>query len=331
MVEKMRKDKKNPKISIIVPVYNVQDYLKKCLESILIQTFESFELILVNDGSTDASLDICKAYMNKDSRIKLISQKNKGLSAARNTGIECSCGEYICFIDSDDFIEKNYLQILYERIIKSNADIVMCEYFLTNQKGKKITNISFNEPNNVKELSGKQILSYVVAPKYMANVVSWNKLYKKSIFDNLKYNVGRFYEDEFIAFPLFFYTKKIAIIRIPLYNYVQRSNSIMHNPINDKKIIDRIDMYQSRLAFCKQKKLKIYKNVIEQYKDWMITVNLKNIKNKKVKVKLQYDFRKYCTIKGQRSIKRIVKDSLGYINLDFAHKIYLLKNYMLSE
>lgn len=322
---------KNPKISIIVPVYNVQDYLKKCLESILSQTFKDYELILINDGSVDQSLNICKLYRDRDPRVKVISQKNMGLSAARNTGIMHARGEYICFIDSDDFIEEKYIQLLFEQMLRSDSDIVMCEFFLTKATGEKISQVKFNEPNNIVELTGKQVLNYIVSPQYIANVVAWNKLYKSSVFSKLEYSVGRFYEDEFIAFPLFFNAKKIEIIRVPLYNYVQRENSIMHNPMTDKKIMDRIDMYQARIDFCKQKKLKIYEDVINQYKDWMITIGLNNTKNKNIKHKLQSDFRKYSTFKNERGIKRILKDSLGYCNLNLAYKIYLLKNDVLTK
>ena len=112
-----------PKISIIVPVYNVESYLVRCIDSILNQSFKNFELILVNDGSTDDSLIICKKYLNVDKRIKLVSQVNKGLSAARNTGLRHTSGKYICFIDSDDFVEKDYLLFLINNIEKYNSDI----------------------------------------------------------------------------------------------------------------------------------------------------------------------------------------------------------------
>ena len=120
---------KNPVISIIVPVYNVEKYLDRCIQSILVQSFKKFELVLINDGSTDNSLKICQKYREEDNRIVLISQPNKGLSAARNTGLENIHGEYVCFIDSDDFVEKNYLRSLYNNLEKNKADISICEYF----------------------------------------------------------------------------------------------------------------------------------------------------------------------------------------------------------
>lgn len=125
-------------ISIIVPVYNVEKYLDRCVQSILIQSFKRFELILVNDGSTDNSFEICQKYRKKDSRVILISQENKGLSAARNTGLNNAHGDYICFIDSDDFIEKDYLKLLLNNLKSNNADISICEYFSSNEKGKNI-------------------------------------------------------------------------------------------------------------------------------------------------------------------------------------------------
>ena len=131
----MKSIKSNPEISIVVPVFNVEKFLKKCIESIISQSFSNFEVLLVNDGSTDGSLDICLQYTKIDDRVKVINKKNGGLSDARNAGIKYATGKYICFIDSDDFIEKEYLQKLYKNIVKYNSDVSMCEYFITDENG----------------------------------------------------------------------------------------------------------------------------------------------------------------------------------------------------
>lgn len=209
-----------PKISIIVPVYNVENHLTRCIDSILNQSFEKFELILVNDGSNDDSLNICKKYLNIDERIKLVSQSNKGLSAARNTGLKYASGNYICFIDSDDFVEKDYLFLLLSNIEKFNSDISMCEYYLTDDKGKQYSVEKLNEPKDVSVLSGKETFSYFYKENYVPNVVAWNKIYTRGLFDNVKYNEGSYFEDEFIALSLFYEAKKVSFVRTPLYDYV---------------------------------------------------------------------------------------------------------------
>lgn len=315
-----------PEISIIVPVYNVESYLVRCIDSILNQSFRNFELILVNDGSTDDSLNICKKYLNIDKRIKLISQANKGLSAARNTGLKYASGDYICFVDSDDFVEKDYLLLLLKSIEKYNSDISMCEYYLTNDKGKQYSVEKFNEPQNIITLSGKEVFSYFYKDNYVPNVVAWNKIYKKRLFDSVKYDEGYYYEDELIALPLFYEVRKVSLVRTPLYNYVQRQNSIIHTPLTLKKAKDRIVMYKKRVEFFKKNKdKKMYRSAVQQYKDWIIIVKKSQV-NGIDNSELQSEYRKYFGIRDSNSFKVIFKDVFGSINLDGLTKILKFKD-----
>ena len=184
----------NDKISIILPVYNVEKYLNKCIDSILNQTYKNFELIIIDDGSTDNSSTICDSYKN-DSRVIVIHQDNKGLSVARNKGIDMSTGNYITFIDSDDYIDSKYIEILYNIISNNNSDIVMCN------------KIEFKENTNIKENIiydyNEEVLSKEETYKRMVllqgiTFTSWAKMYKKEIFNNNKYLEGKLYEDIFI-------------------------------------------------------------------------------------------------------------------------------------
>ena len=124
-------------VTVVVPIYNVERYLEKCLTSIILQTYKNLEVILVNDGSTDNSLNICKEFEKEDSRIRIISQENKGLSVARNVGIENAKGEYIAFVDSDDFISCKFIENLYNESIRNNSDIVCCDFYYVNELEKK--------------------------------------------------------------------------------------------------------------------------------------------------------------------------------------------------
>lgn len=309
----------NPRISVIVPVYNVQNYLERCIESVLNQTFKNFELILVNDGSTDNSLNICKRY-KKDNRIKIISQKNKGLSAARNKGLELAQGEYVSFIDSDDFVEKDYLKLLFENINKYSTDIAMCEYFLTNEKGKKYSIVRFNEPKTILVLSGRETLKYSYEKNGTSNIVAWNKIYKKTMFNNIKYKEGSYFEDDQIAGQLFYTAKRVSFVHQPLYNYVQRSNSIIHSSWNLKKYKDQQSIFYDKIKFFKGKDLELYKLSIQQYKHWIIELN--NIDTSTMKLlNLQKDYRHYFGIMTSDNPRLILEDILGFINIRMISKL----------
>lgn len=315
-----------PKISVIIPVYNVEKYLVRCINSILNQSFENFELILVNDGSTDNSLEICKTYLNKDKRIKLVSQANKGLSAARNTGLSYAKGNYICFVDSDDFVEKDYLLLLLNSIEKYDSDISMCEYYLTDNKGKRYSIGKFNEPKDIPVLSGKETFSYFYKSDYVANVVAWNKIYRSYLFDNIKYNEGCFFEDELIALRLFYKAKKVSFVRTPLYNYVQRKGSIMHTPLTLKKIQDKTLMYKERIKFFKKNRDEVlYSSAVQQYKDWLIIIQKSKIEGVD-NLKLQSEYRRYFGIRDNNSFKVILKDIFGYVNLNILSKMLKFKD-----
>ena len=236
-----------PKISIIVPVYKVEKYLCRCIDSILNQSFEDFELILVDDGSPDSCGIICDEYCKKDKRIKVIHKENGGLSSARNAGLDIAQGEYIGFVDSDDYINKDMYNIMYREIKKTNSDIVICNYKNVynydyfNIKAKyKIEDIKyFNKINALEELYGIKKIQFIVA---------WNKLYKKSIFLNLRYEENKIHEDEFIIHKILYKCKNVKYINCELYYYMQRKNSIMSEDFNIKKL-DAVYALNDRAKF----------------------------------------------------------------------------------
>ena len=222
---------KNPLISIVVPIYNVEKYLTKCLESILNQTYKNIEIILVNDGSTDNSKKICEEYIKKDSRIILINKKNGGLSDARNKGIDKSTGEYITFIDSDDYIELDYIMSLYKGIQNNNIDLVISGHRVLYDTGKIIEKKTCG--NIV--LSSKETLEKMLYDEGV-DVCSVNKLYKKNLFDDIRFPKGREFEDSATTYKLIDKSKKIAIIDKITYNYSIRSDSITTKNFNPKKM-----------------------------------------------------------------------------------------------
>lgn len=242
-----------PKISIIVPIYNVEKYLEKCIQSILNQTFSNFELILVNDGSTDSCGEICDKYKKIDDRIIVIHKVNGGISSARNAGIDIARGEYIGFIDSDDYIHEKMYEILYNNAIKYNSDIVMCKERKVYEEEKINQNYKINE-FNIKQFSNIEALKklYEVRTTF---VYVWNKLYKRNLFENLRYPDGKIYEDEFIAPKLIYKSNIITYVESELYFYFQRKGSIVNQKFNVRKF-DKVDALEDNVNYFKLNKEK---------------------------------------------------------------------------
>lgn len=209
------------KISVIVPIYNVEKYLKKCIESIINQTYSNLEIILVDDGSPDNCGKICDEYQVQDSRIKVIHKKNGGLSDARNAGIKEATGEIISFIDSDDFVDLDMYEYMLNEMQKENADIVICGTKIDFENGK--TRIKRAEKRKI--LNSKDALIELNSFKSFDMAV-WNKLYKKEIIDGIFFPVGKKSEDYFVMYQYFDRAKKIIILPEAKYHYIQRANSI---------------------------------------------------------------------------------------------------------
>lgn len=211
-----------PLISVVVPVYNVKPYVAKCLDSILRQTYTNIEIIVVDDGSTDGSELICDDYSNKDPRITVIHQRNTGLAAARNTGIDAAHGEYLGFVDSDDFIEPFMYEKLLNAAQKNNCVLAVCgiNYVFDNGTVIPKANIEpdrvFDFPDAITEMNTYRLF----------DMGAWSKLYKSELFDGIRFPVGKLSEDFFIMFKIFDRAQKVAFVSDACYNYYQRTNSI---------------------------------------------------------------------------------------------------------
>lgn len=241
-------------ISIIVPVYNVEEYLEKCIESILNQTFKNFELILVDDGSTDKSGKICDKYEKIDNRIKVIHKNNEGQSSARNAGLDIACGKYIGFVDSDDSIHPRMYEILYDLIQNHNADISCCNYRETyktiNKDYEEISLDKIIKMDNIQAVN-----SLYDKDIGIRLVVAWNKLYNRDLFNDTRYEVGKIHEDEYIAHRLLYKCKKVVYLNAELYYYLQREGSIM-SQTSYKRKVDRLLAHSDRMKFCNKMGLK---------------------------------------------------------------------------
>lgn len=218
-------------LSIIVPIYNMEKFLNRCIESILGQRFKEFELILINDGSTDKSGEICRYYAAQDTRIKVIEQKNSGVSGARNKGLEVANGNYIGFVDPDDYVDKEMYDILMKCARQKNMDIIICDYRLLNiceNRNEEYEDIIMNRGKAIKEL--------LLGKKYSGFV--WNKLYKRSLFNNTNFDVNvKIYEDLLINYELFIKANRIFYTSKKMYFYCYRKNSLSHENFSNKNII----------------------------------------------------------------------------------------------
>ena len=217
-------------ISVIVPVYNVEEYLEECLESIRKQTYQNIEVILVNDGSTDASKETCERYCEKDSRFKLINQENQGLSAARNRGVKESIGKYIMFVDSDDVINTNVLEVLLP-YMKTDVDIVECR--LTRNKEE----FYLNKPSTIVfEGNSKEAILNCIEFKEEVKFCAFTKLYRREIVEKIPFLEGYIYEDVFTGINYLNHIRKIVVVDYIGYYYRVRPNSIMTKPFNEKDL-----------------------------------------------------------------------------------------------
>lgn len=324
-----------PKISIIVPVYNVEEYLSNCIDSILNQTFKDFELILVNDGSTDNSLDICKHYKNIDNRIFIIDKKNGGVSSSRNAGLDIAKGEYIGFVDSDDYIHPQMYEILYHQIIKNKADISMCNYEeVYNYDESYFKYNENNKPDTIIEcLSNIQSLEMIDSPETVSFVVAWNKLYKRDIFKDLRYKHGIIHEDEYIIHRILYKCEKVVHIKKALYFYMQRDGSIMQEKTKITSIdyllalSDRINFfYKIGLEHLQNKYEGLY--LVEIFN---IYPKFKKYKNYKKKLLLKLNFLKLIPLLSKNK-DYSSKEKIMWIILVLNPNIYIkYKNYKHRE
>ena len=248
-------------ITVVIPIYNVEKYLKKCIESIIGQTYKDLEIILVDDGSPDNSGKICDEYANIDKRINVIHKENGGLSDARNYGIMNAHGKYIVFIDSDDYVENQYIELLYKAIILNNTKISQCGIKKINEKNDIIGYFNYGE-NQIKK--SKELIIDLYGGKW-ENIVVWNKMYLRELFNNIKFPKGKIHEDEFVTYKLLFLSNEISVINKCLYNYMQSNESITGRKFYLNRL-DILDALEERLIFFeKSKEEELYKETLENY------------------------------------------------------------------
>lgn len=252
----------NKKISVIVPVYNVEEYIHKCLDSILRQTYFQLEIILVDDGSTDKSGKICDEYAQRDERIKVIHKSNGGLSDARNAGLNIATGELIGFVDSDDYIHEQMYEILQRIMEEEQADIVYCKRVIVRNSMVQ----KYVDSDTRQCWISLDALEKMYEPGFAGMAtVAWNKLYKKEIFDNIRFPKGMIFEDNYIIHQLYDKAQKVVFIDKTLYYYIERGESIMRKPYTLRSL-DKLKGTYERVDYTKGKVSdSLYEKVIADY------------------------------------------------------------------
>ena len=253
------------KVSVIVPVYNVKDYLERCVKSIIAQTERNIQIILVDDGSTDGSGLICDKLAETDDRINVLHKKNGGLSSARNFGIQFAKCEFICFIDSDDIISPHYVEHLLYLNEKHGCDISVGRYACFD-KTEPIFRYAEQE---IEIINGKQAINKLFGESYVTATIACNKLYKKTLFDDLKYPEGLINEDEALAYRLYYKANKVAFSSNIIYGYYMRANSITKSRFSEKNF-DFLKIAWERCVFFERNEEEKYYHLFLKLYCWAL-------------------------------------------------------------
>ncbi len=309
----------NDLISVVIPIYKVEKYLNKCINSVICQTYTNIEIILVDDGSPDNCGIICDDFAKTDKRIKVIHKENGGLSDARNVGIENATGKYITFIDSDDYVELDYIEYLYKLIKKYKTKLSVCSFNILLENGKKIdSGKKYKEKLLNREISIKRMLN-----EEGFTVSAWAKLYSADLFDDIRYPVGKLCEDNGTTYKLFDKVDKIAYGNNSKYYYLKRKGSIMLSQFNIKKM-DMIELTDEMCDYLDTKyenlkriilRRRIYSrfNVLRQLDD---SEDAKSVENEIISYILKY---KYIII---FNFSFSIRDKLAAIFLLFGKKMF---------
>lgn len=312
------------KISIIVPIYNIVDYLERILDSLLEQTYSNLEIILIDDGSSDGSEIICDRYKNKDKRIKVVHQKNSGVSIARNVGLKLATGDYIGFVDSDDIIDKNMYKKLYDNMIKYNCEISVCNFCSFTDKPL------FTCSDNIRIYSREEALKDIISDGVITNFL-WNKVFLKSIFDDIKFPEHQIYEDMYVMPKLIEKINKLCYDESKLYGYFIRSSSYVntYNMIKNKNYLDFSDQiygYLNKYLFLtsdlkKYRTFYIYSAFLQAVKS-----NCDDIINCDYMLDYYKLYKKDFTINNKYQVKRKLLMIILYLNKNLFYLIVRIIN-----
>lgn len=294
-----------PKISVIIPVYNVEKYLARCLDSVIAQTFSDIEIVCINDGSTDNSADILSEYATRDSRIRIVSQENAGLSIARNVGLEHISGQYVCFIDSDDWVDENYLEVLFNLLSNSGADIAMAGMRLVNGDCTSDN----TTPNMVASDLGTKLNNF-------PNGSVCDKLFKTELFkaNAIQFPCGRYYEDNLVLLKLAVLSKTVVFTNSVSYYYVMNPSGICHSVSpqrHKKRQEDKLYIAEQMARYAKDNKIK--GRHLFAVRQFIVRTIAQEFLSKKSKYYTQIKHILGKTFVGQRKLAKLVHNIKRFV------------------
>lgn len=266
--------KRKPLVSVIIPAYNAVEYIKRCVNSIRNQSYKKLQIIIIDDGSTDNTVNVCKEYVQKDSRIELYSKKNSGVANTRNYGLDCANGEYVMFVDTDDYIAPNMISLLLGKI--KSADFIMCNTVIFNGQNQVIKKSGFED----KLIDTRGFWDYVYNGFWVECIVPWNKLYKRELFNTLRYPSGKTNEDEYLITKLIEKCTTIQTVKDSLYFHYDNPESLSNvdNSVGIK-FLDGVDALLDRAQ-----------DSLENHEYYLTDYSLRAVPNLFIK---QYSLRKY--------------------------------------
>ena len=262
---------RTPLISVIIPVYNVEKYLHRCLDSVIAQTYQNLEIICVDDGSIDDSGKICDQYAVRDARIKVIHQENQGLSAARNRGLDAAEGEYIAFVDSDDYILEDMYKKMLDKLLNYNVDLCVCQWQYEFSDGRQVVKKKNIDPTIYGRKTSLEFASFLYRGNYENGVVvaAWNKLYRRALLDKIRFE-GRIHEDDAFNGRIMAKNISVYVMEDQFYVYAQNGDSLTNKPFSANKfffldaLAKRRELFKSD-AFIRQETERLYCNMYIEY------------------------------------------------------------------
>jgi len=301
-------------ISIIVPVYNVEEYIDKCIRSLLQQTYSDIEILLINDGPTDNSYEICQKWQQRDSRIKVIYKENGGVGSARNMGLDIATGEYIFFVDADDWLEPSCLEEMLAKM-SSNIDMVICDY-------REIKDNNFNLQSDSKHKSAEEVLSKSDIIKDLSETfyyprVIWGKLYRHKLWEDVRFNSMSYSEDTYALIQIIGKIRAAYIINKPFYNYLLRGKSASHQ-LKIEQYINCLDTY-----------LFAFRTALESYPEYSDNFAREYIGMAYILLKIYA--KKKSHVKAIEVINKMkyVYNSGNIQSPEFSHKILILPSFII--
>lgn len=280
------------KVSIIIPVYGVQDYLEECMESVINQTYKNLEILLIDDQSPDQCPEICDTYAKKDIRIKVIHQKNGGAANARNTGLSIASGDLICFIDSDDKVESNYVEQLFNVLEEKDADIAVCSYKRWYPKKLESWENSENCEYTTREYLRKFLTDWSCG-------LLWNKMFKSKVLQGVKFEEGHKIDDEFFTYRAVLNARKVAVIDTELYFYRMRASGVMlsYEKHQRQMLMDRLAYLQERYELVVLKYPDLKADYLYHFADNLIRLKRESVTYEDVNLQVKKVRKKYfCEI-----------------------------------